>query len=44
MLGYSKNFPSQMVGFWSSGTGLAGPFGAGVYIGLVALKVPKIYV
>lgn len=44
MLGYSKSFPSQLVGFWSSGTGFAGPFASGYYLGLTALKIPEIYV
>ena len=44
MLGFSKNFSSNMVGYWSSGTGMAGLFGSGVYISLTALSVPKFYV
>lgn len=32
VLGYLKEFPSEMVGFFSSGTGFAGIFGAGYII------------
>jgi hypothetical protein len=44
MLGYCKCFNSNLIGFWSSGTGMAGMFGSALYLGLVALEVPKIYV
>lgn len=44
MLGYSKSFPPQLIGFWSSGTGCAGPFGAGYYLALKAMKLPELYV
>ena len=44
MLGYAKGFPPELVGAWGSGTGLAGPFGSGVYISLVGLGVPEIFV
>ena len=49
MLGYLKNFPSHLVGAWSSGTGCAGVFGAGIYLalkggGLGMILVIRIYV
>ena len=34
-LGYSKNFPPALVGAFGSGTGMAGPFGSGLYLVLV---------
>ena len=32
LLGYLKSFPNVLVGAWSSGTGWAGVFGAGIYL------------
>lgn len=39
MLGYNKAFPSQLIGFWGSGTGFAGPFASGLFILLTAAKI-----
>jgi battenin len=36
MLGYMRQFPSEYIGGWSSGTGFAGVGGAGFYIVMVA--------
>jgi hypothetical protein len=44
MLGYNKSFPSQLIGFWGSGTGCAGPFASGLFILLTAAKIPDLYV
>jgi hypothetical protein len=33
ILGFLKNFPSELVGGWSSGTGAAGVGGSGLYLG-----------
>lgn len=44
MLGYIKNFSPDLIGFWGSGTGSAGLFGSGMYIGLLAINVPKLFV
>ncbi len=33
ILGYLKDFPSELVGAWSSGTGAAGVGGSGLYLG-----------
>ena len=33
-LGFCKGFPSTVVGYFGSGTGFAGVFGAGVFLGL----------
>lgn len=44
MLGYNKAFPSEIVGFWGSGTGFAGPFASFLFLGLTALKLDLIYV
>ena len=37
MLGYLKGFPAELVVGWSSGTGFAGVFGAGLVVLLLAL-------
>ena len=39
LLGFLKNYPPALTGAWSSGTGMAGLFGAAVYAGLHAAKV-----
>lgn len=39
ILGYLKSFPSNLVGGWSSGTGLAGIAGSLIFIALNSLKV-----
>jgi hypothetical protein len=44
LLGFAKGFPPQLVGAISSGTGMAGPFGSGVYIALVAIGMKDLYV
>ena len=44
VLGFAKGFPSILVGGFSSGTGMAGPFGASIYLALVALGVKDLYV
>ena len=43
-LGYARAFPPTLVGGFGSGTGMAGPFGSGVYLALVALGTKDIYV
>jgi hypothetical protein len=44
LLGFAKGFPPQLVGAISSGTGMAGPFGSGVYLALVAIGMKDLYV
>jgi MFS family permease len=39
-LGFCKGFPSTVVGYFGSGTGFAGVFGAGSLLILSSLKVP----
>ena len=39
MLGYMKSFPSKILGAWSSGTGMAGFLGAGLYLLLAAVEL-----
>ena len=40
ILGYLKGFPAELVVGWSSGTGFAGVFGAGLVVILSAFKFP----
>ncbi len=37
---YTKEFPSEVVSGWSSGTGMAGVFGAGFYIFTTSINFP----
>ena len=44
VLGFLKSFPSKLVSGWSSGTGMAGVGGAGLYLGLRSANFPDKYV
>ncbi len=44
VLGFLKSFPSKLVTGWSSGTGMAGVGGAGLYLGFRSANFPDKYV
>ena len=44
MLGFLKAFPSNFVGMFSSGTGMAGFFGAVYVLGMTSFEINPVYV
>jgi len=42
VLGYLRGYESDLVGAWSSGTGMAGVVGSLLYLGFVAINIPLV--